>query len=187
MSPLLCSLLKNAEVADFISPLIADVETADPHAAEDQGLTTMQPSWVGAILPLQHRQEHSYYETLSSWTRKSPTLKWNIIKACLFWKTQFHAGPLCPQLIKAASLQPVQRAFLASVLPASCSSISLESFLGFPLYFYLGEPKNLNTSNSCLHLLVKWLQRSELWTPSGELHSEKFSKETKLFNTLTGD
>lgn len=94
----------------------------------------------------------------------------------------FHASPLCPQLIKNNSLQPVQRAFLSSVLPPSCSSISfkirLEVFLRFLLYFYLGEPKNPSASNSCPPLLVKRLQRSELWTPSKELHSEKFSKET---------
>ena len=41
MSPPLYSLLRKAEVADFISLVNADVETADPHAVEDQGLLAM--------------------------------------------------------------------------------------------------------------------------------------------------
>ena len=59
------------------------------------------------------------------------------------------ASPLCPQLINAAKLQTSTEdlPFLCAAalgLKHKLNKICLEISLGFPLDFYLGEPKNPN-------------------------------------------
>lgn len=69
--------------------------------------------------------------------------------------SRFPTSPLCPQLIKAAtqSQLPVSSKdlpFLCAVtfmVKHKLNKICLEIFLGFPLNFYLGKPKNPNARN----------------------------------------
>lgn len=123
-------LPQSIEVADCISFLTADVETTDKRAVY-QGLTAICPSKVVAM----SRYQHSYQVMEPSFSKK-PSLSWMPTLSLTYKNSQ--AVPVS---------KPVQRTFLSSVLPPSCSSISLTyqyvwKFLFWFLSWGIQEPQH---------------------------------------------
>ena len=136
------SLLKNAEVADFLSLLNASSQIL-------KLLTRMQliEIWLIYKLPTvpvinsppscPTVREHSYQVMELD---KEITPPWNekFCKPAFFKKSAFSCSLLCPQFIKVAKWsQTPSQCFLSSALPPLCLSISLikSSFSGISSSF----------------------------------------------------
>lgn len=155
MSPILPSLLKNAEVADFISLsnclLPCRCWNHWPACEVDQGLTATWPSEGGgneslAIFPPQCRHKHSYQ---ARQLEKEVTGPWdgNSTISDFFRKPTSVRKPVLSPVNKSSQAEPAftpaQWTFLSSVLPPLCGGISLiksvwKFLWGFSSIFILG-------------------------------------------------
>lgn len=152
MPPPQSSLNTSTEVADccLLSNFLLPYRCGNHSSAcaVDQGLSDIRPSWVVTISALRHmapqgRREHGYQATGK--------------QAHHFQKPTFSCMPTLSPVYKSSQTTPAPESgwrtplFLCTASPVlkyKFNKIYLGIFLGFPLYFYLTEPKNPNTDNS---------------------------------------